>query len=736
MRAKMFFGGSAILLAALMIPIDAAQSPSPNSPVSSQVDHQPQATQSDSAVKVKTRLVTLDVIAENSRGDTVRDLKPEEFEIFDRGMQKVARCSFIDKQPNASATKSANAEQRRPKGFYANQAAFASLAMPPTVVLMDALNTNGANQAEARRHMIGLLKTLPPGTPVAVFLLGHSLMVAQTFTSDPAVLHAAVGKAGRPSGSLSSISENDSNRMSVVALEENGEQENYVSWQIEDYQKETYTDTMNYRAEMTISALTNIARYLSGYPGRKNLIWVSASFPISLDPKPSFQKDIFGGTRAYGEQVQDAADAMTDAQVAVYPMDARVAETKQLLPINGNGGSIAAILQGSLSGRLNNEEDMRTLSHGAMDELAEDTGGKTCKNTNDLSVCVEGALKDSSSYYELAYNAQNVNWDGSFLNISVKTTRRGIKLRYRRNYFARDAEAHAERQPQPAEQRLKRACRDLLPSTAIPLAAEVVPQGLSGGLTYLLSVPPGALSLTPLGISNELSARTALCEYGAKGGWIVFCLMKAQTVSDAAYQSWQAHGFQEYVDVPPMAGTVGVRIAVLDTRTGLTGALDIPMREADLAKAAVPPEDLPAALGSPKAGVPENPPSLLASPVAFHSSSGGASALDWNGDKLSYHGDIGVGQTAPAYFHQALGVKFHCENGELIPRDGSEEKPNLHFSFGNPTGQTAEVDLTGSEPQYSGDLTVDSSAKPFFETLWYLCHCRGAPQRLADPPGN
>jgi VWFA-related protein len=735
MRAKMFFGGSAILLAALMIPIGAAQSPSPNSSVSFQVDHQPKAPQSDSAAKVETRLVTLAVIAENSRGDTVRDLKPEEFEIFDRVMQKVARCSFVDKQPNASATKSANAEQLRPKGFYTNQAAFASLAMPPTVVLMDALNTNGANQAEARRHMIRLLKTLPLGTPVAVFLLGHSLRVAQTFTSDPAVLRAAVGKAGRPSTSLNSISENDFNRMSLVALEENSEQENYVSWQIAEYQKETYSDTMNFRAEMTISALTNIARYLSGYPGRKNLIWVSASFPISLNATPSVQKDIFGGARAYGEQVQDAADAMTDAQVAVYPMDARVAETKQLPPVNGSS-TAAAILQGSLSGRLNTEEDMRMLSQGTMDELAEDTGGKTCKNTNDLSVCVERALKDSSSYYELAYNAHNVNWDGSFLHISVKTTRPGIKLRYRRIYFARDAEAHAERQPQPAEQHLKRACRDLLPSTAISLEAEIVPQGPGGGLTYLLSVPPGALSLTPPGMSDELSARTALCEYGAKGGWILFHMMKPQTVSEAVHQRWQAHGFQEYVVVPPMADTVWIRIAVLNTRTGLTGALDIPMREADLVKAAVPPEDLSAAFGSPKAGVSENPPSLLGYPVAFHSSSGGASALDWNGDRLSYHGDIGVGQTAPVYFHRALGTKFHCENGELIPRDGSDEKPNLHFSFGNPTGQTAMVDLTGSEPQYSGDLAVDSSAKPFFEALWYLCHCRAAPQDLADPPGN
>lgn len=54
--------------------------------------------------------------------------------------------------------------------------------------------------------MIRLLKTLPRDTPVAVFLLGHSLRVAQTFTSDPAVLRAAVLKSP---GSLQSCRNKD-----------------------------------------------------------------------------------------------------------------------------------------------------------------------------------------------------------------------------------------------------------------------------------------------------------------------------------------------------------------------------------------------------------------------------------------------------------------------------------------------------------------------------------------------
>ncbi len=733
MGAKMFFTGSTVLLAAAMVAIAAGQSPSLHSPASTTQPAPQQPPQSNDAAKMTTRPVTLDVVATDSHGDVVRDLKPEEFEIFDRGRQEIAQFAFIDNSANIAAAKPSNTAPPRPSGVYTNHAPFERLTTPPTVVLLDALNSEGPDQKEARRHMIRLLNTLPPGTPVAVFLLGQSLTVVQDFSSDPAVLRAAVDKRGNRSASPSPASENVSHSWLLATQEANSGQENYVSQQFEDFEKQDRTDTMNFRVAMTVSALTNIGRYLSGYPGRKNLLWVSASYPISFEPKPALEKDTFGETRAYGEKVQDAAGALADAQVAVYPLDARVAGTEQV-PSAPGGNSIAAIQQGTLRGSIDSERQARVLTLATMDGLAGDTGGKACKNTDNLSGCVAGAVKDSSSYYALAYNPQNVNGDGSLLEISVKTTRPGILLSYRRDYFAQDAEARAERQP--AQQQLEQACKDVLPSTAIPLAAQVAPRGPGGGLTYLLSAPPGALSLTPPGQSDELSARTALCEYGGQGDSIQFLMMGRQTVSEATYQIWQARGFQEYVDVPPMADAGWVRIAVVDTRTGLTGALDIPMRAEDLAMAAAPPATLPAAPENPPEAVPENSPSPPAYSITFRASSGAASALDWNGDKLSYQGGINVGQTAPAYFHDAFGAKFHCEAGELTPRDASGAKPDLHFSFGNPSGQTAVVDLTGSEPQYSGDLPVDPSAKPFFETLWYLCHCRAAPQNLADAPRN
>ena len=735
MRAKICLAGSAILSAGVMLGIAAAQSPSPNSSASSPAHPQTQALESSTALPAKMQMVTVDVVATDSHGNMVRDLAREDFEVSDPRPQKISQFKFAGENASSGGATPGQPHRADP---YRNQAVFERLTIPPTVVLLDALNSEDPAQKEARHNMVGLLKTLPPNTPVAVFLLGKSFTAVQDFSSDPALLRAALEGPKNAPARADSASEDSPQGLSLVALGENGGREDYLSGQIKDFEKQDLDYTLSSRVGFTLNALRNIAGYLSGYPGRKNLIWVSAAFPISLEDKPAVGKDAFGEARAFGEVVRQAAEALADAQVAIYPLDARVAATEQSPhsppPGRGMGGMSVGMSSSIARGPVDSERTAHLLTGETMDELAESTGGAVCKNAKDLAGCIEGAGKDSLGYYELSYSPQEAGGDASFRKISLKVARPGVKLSYRHGYFVENGPARAGQEP--AEQQLQGECRDFLPSTAIPLEAQVVPRGPEGGLTYLLSVPARALDLAPTGPSNELGARTVLCEYGGKVPWIQFMMMKAQTPSAAAYHAWQEHGFQEYVDVPPMADTGWVRIAVLNTRTGITGAVDIPMRAEDLAKAAAPPVSTEAASEGIIPAVAENTPSVPVYTIAFHSSSGEAGALDWNGDALVFQSSIGVAQIAPAYFHDAFGAKFHCEAGELIPRDASGDKPNLHLTFKNPSGEMAEVNLAGSEPQYSGDLPVDPSAKRFFERLWYLCHCRAAPSSLAAAHPN
>ncbi len=157
--------------------------PAPATQAGSQ--QQPGATQSGYVLKVTTRLVTMDLIATDSKGNPVRDLKPEELQIFEgrKAPQKIEHFEFFDKLLNAGGSASA---ARNPENTISNQLPLEQLKIPPTVVLMDSLNTQTPNQQQGRAHMVQLLRSLPADTPVAVFVLGSSLRILQEFTSDPA----------------------------------------------------------------------------------------------------------------------------------------------------------------------------------------------------------------------------------------------------------------------------------------------------------------------------------------------------------------------------------------------------------------------------------------------------------------------------------------------------------------------------------------------------------------------
>ena len=192
-----------------------------------------------------------------------------------------------------------------------------------------------------------------------------------------------------------------------------------------------------------------------------------------------------------------AANALTDAQVALYPVDLRGLETSQALSASQDVRVRRGAGDYGMAGLLGREQDTLIQSQMTMDGLAADTGGRTCKNRNDLSECVGTALKDGAAYYEVGFYPENVKWDGKYHTVTVKTTRRGVNLNYRRSYFAVDADALAK--TQKPEELLRQACSDLLPSTSIQLAAQAVPPQppAAGGPVsprYLFLIAPGGLS--------------------------------------------------------------------------------------------------------------------------------------------------------------------------------------------------------------------------------------------------
>jgi VWFA-related protein len=436
-------------------------------------------------IRTTADLVVVDVTVNNSRQDPVHLLKPSDFTIFEDGRLQTIK---IFEEHSASKAGPLPPALRLEPGTFTN---YSPVPAHSTlyILLFDKLNTPMMAQAEVRDQVLKFLKEARPGRRMAIFSLTTELKLLQGFTSDPEVLRALVaGKKGNPGASPlinDAVSGNGSGaddkllETAGVALS-NSPDGKTTPANLQRFVGEEQSVKLQLRARYTLDAFNLLARYMSGLPGRKNLIWFSGSFPINIFPDPDSQHPSAGFSSAEDE-LRQTADLLAQNQVAVYPIDVR-----GLMAAPTMEASNTSLI---VSGPNFDESTLLTIEyHNTMNQLAEATGGKATYNRNRLNKSIEKAIEDGSNYYTLAYAPTNREWNGRYRKIQVKVDRRGVALAYRRGYYADDLRAdkrHDEQNVKPdiapysvIEAAMRRGAPDL---AEIVFAADVRPSTSASG---------------------------------------------------------------------------------------------------------------------------------------------------------------------------------------------------------------------------------------------------------------
>src|SRR5215467_9470217 len=141
--------------AVLSAPGRAQQSVLPDTPAKDSQPAKPaqQPDNGTSVLKVKTRLVIVDVVARDSRGVPVADLKQEDFKVLEDGKEQPIRI-FNFQHPDSSPAEAA--PKAGPANVVDNLPHFRS-GRALNVILLDSLNTSRASQAFMRDEMIKFL---------------------------------------------------------------------------------------------------------------------------------------------------------------------------------------------------------------------------------------------------------------------------------------------------------------------------------------------------------------------------------------------------------------------------------------------------------------------------------------------------------------------------------------------------------------------------------------------------
>jgi len=456
------------------------------------------AYESSTVLKIKSRLVVVDVVARDSKGVPVTDLKQEDFSVLEDGKEQKVRI-FSFQHPEDSVATAPPQAPANGMNVVDNLPHFQP-GRALNVILMDALNTSRLNQASMRQAMIKFLDMLPANEPIAVYLLGDKLRLLQDFTTDPTVLKDVVRSFKGKNSSLLNVSVDGSPIAPILP----GVAQSLppgMAGQIKAFQDQMTVDLTDQRVQVTLGALNSLSRTLSGYPGRKNLIWISEAFPFDVMLSSVTSRATLND-RSYSHEIARTGNLLSDSQVAIYPLDAQGLVAGSLFNVANSadqyGNALgASTLRGGVAGQMDVEADQRMAAHGTMNDLADRTGGRAFYNRNDLDGAVRDSITDGSTYYTLGYYPENKDWNGSFRNIQVKLRRGGVKLRYRIGYFAMEPAAFAKLNPKRQDEDFDDAMSLNIPvSTALPFRAVVLPPSAKTQNHVVVSyaVDPHALS--------------------------------------------------------------------------------------------------------------------------------------------------------------------------------------------------------------------------------------------------
>ena len=424
--------------------------------------------------KSSTQAVVVDVVVTDAKGHPVRGLPARDFQLAEDGSpQKISYFREFSGAHLAPAPTAPRPAKPSPNLFTNDTQAPEPGAV--TILLLDLLNTPSADQPYARGELVKFLKNKTQDSQFALCTLtadrSAHLRLVQGFTSDENLLLVAVNGKKSDTKNVRWQTAGAATQNAADTVRQFAEGDPRSGWQnllsgIQDLQSEQQGSDTDARVAITMDALAQLARYLAGVSGRKNLIWLSGSFPVGISSGEELDRPA-GESRSYSSVLKRASNLLAQAHVAVYPVDVRALMGTAISANNSTGLAPAGARQavgvaaGVISSNGTNaiygqsvvspnetflQESMRGLAAQSsefetLNQIASETGGKAFYNTNGIGEAVATASEQGSNYYTLSYTPGNRDYNGRFRKIKVALADKGYHLHYRPGYFAEDPSA-------------------------------------------------------------------------------------------------------------------------------------------------------------------------------------------------------------------------------------------------------------------------------------------------------
>ncbi len=397
-------------------------------------------------------LVSVDVVVRDGKGNIVKGLKADDFEVREDGRpQDVQTFSFqeiseVEVKPIETAALLAGVEEKAAQATPSSETApkpmtSQELAGRRLIVLL--FDTSSMQPDDVQRAIDSANKyvseQMSPADLIAVATVSTALDVLNDFTGDRAKVAQTLAKLAWTDGTATPPPD-----AATAATEE-------LTATEEEAAATEATELDMFNNDVRLRALRTLADALAPLEQKKAIIYFSAGMQRSGQDNQI--------------ELRTAINAAVRAHVSIYPVDTR---GLQAIVPGGDATQASGRGQALFSGRGVRQQFSRlAASQDTLTSLAADTGGRAFTDTNNFGEAFTRVRRDMSAYYLLGYSSSDPSKDGRFRRIQVRVKTEGYRVEARAGYFAERDFAHTSRTDR--ETQLQEQMFSAVSSTDLPV---------------------------------------------------------------------------------------------------------------------------------------------------------------------------------------------------------------------------------------------------------------------------
>jgi VWFA-related protein len=443
--------GNTSLAIAFAIGFSIANAQSPQKP----------SAEPDDIIRITTNLVQTDAVITDKNDQIIKDLKLEDFELYDNGKkQDVKFLEFV-----ANANKRTEGAAPAIKDVDIPSAGLSAADLKRIVAfVVDDLTISSDDMSRVRDLLRNFVNNqMQQGDLVAIVrVIGNSNLSGQ-YSSDKQMLLRAIDGLTPNSHPFSTSVPNFGSVDTVPRPDDSGTNTEGASGSLD---AEAQTDNVNkgFRTLISLATTNSVILGLKSVPGRKSVVLISGGLPLYESNEQGTVIDrSTGETLAvqevrpiYGDAsslIQTIVDNASRAGVVVNTMDVRglqpragvrgFQDTEAKSGLGMTVGS-ASVGGGGMNPGFGRAPDMALIAGtdslaGAegLRAIANATGGVASTNTNNFAGGLDKILSRADGYYLLGYTSTE-KFDAKFHKISIKVKREGAHVYSRTGYYARE----------------------------------------------------------------------------------------------------------------------------------------------------------------------------------------------------------------------------------------------------------------------------------------------------------